>query len=93
MGPILDLRKDMQLKTTGDGHDGEQNQGENSDPRRMWPALINLINSHAGYWRVQAQKANDPLPEKIRFWTMITAFGTWAGVIFAALAAGAIWEQ
>jgi hypothetical protein len=59
----------------------------------MWPALINLINSNARYWRTQTQRANDPQPEKIRFWTMITALATCGGILLAFAAAIAIWKQ
>lgn len=81
------------MEIPSNSQDGEQNERENGDPVRMWPALINLINSNARYWRAQAKKADDPQPEKIRFWTMITALGTWGGVILAGAAAIAIWEQ
>jgi hypothetical protein len=83
----------VQLKTTSDGQDGKQDQGENSDPIRMWPALINLINSHADYWRAQTKKANEPEPYNIGFWTKVTAIGTCVGALLAFAAAAAIWEQ
>ncbi len=81
------------MKTTNNSQDGEQNERENGDPVRMWPALINLINSNASYWRAQAQRVNDPHPEKIRFWTMWAALGTCVGAIFALIAAIAILKQ
>jgi hypothetical protein len=83
----------MQLEIPSNSQDGEQNERQNGDPIGMWSALINLINSNASYWRAQAQKADDPEPSKIRFWTMITAYGTCGGVLLAAVAAFAIWKQ
>jgi hypothetical protein len=87
------ISKDIQLTTANDGRNREQQQREHGDPIRMWPALINLINSNASYWRTQTNKADDPLPEKIRFWTMLAAIGTILGFVAASVAAFAVWKQ
>jgi len=81
------------LETANNGQDSEQHQRENRDPVRMWPALINLINSNARYWRAQEKKADDPEPRYIRIWTMVGAVAAWFGVILAGVAAIIFWRQ
>jgi hypothetical protein len=59
----------------------------------MWPAVIDVINSYATYYRRKDKKPDDPLAHRIGYWTRATALGTWFAAILAGVAACVFWRQ
>jgi hypothetical protein len=78
------------VNTGGNSGDNEHRQ---MNPSRMWPAIINAINSCAAYYRESAKPRDDPYSSKIARWTKVTGIGTCAAAFLAAITASVFWCQ
>jgi hypothetical protein len=78
------------LNTGDQGGNSEQNQRK---PSRLWPALINAIDSYAAYYREATKPRDDPYARKIARWAMITGISTCVAAILAGVAAFVFWCQ
>jgi hypothetical protein len=75
------------------GNNGDNGENDERNPRRFWPAVINVINSRAAYYRAQIQRVEDPQPVREGPAAWLTAGGTCLAAILAGVAAYVFWCQ